>query len=191
MRPPPPAVRGGRTRAPIGMRAGVAQHARIAFGDHPAGIRIGAAIQHDAAVGNRQDRGKLVRHHDECRAEILAQVEDQPIEAGGGDRVEPGRRLVEQQQRRIERHRPRDAGAPRHAAGDLRRHQRGGIAQADQAELHPRHRLAAFRRQVGEHLQRQHDVLEQRHRAEQRARLEHHADPALHARAAPPRRPGR
>ena len=121
-----------------------------------------------------------MRHHDERGAEVLAQIEDQPVQSGRRDRVEPGRGFVEQQQRRIERHRPRDAGAPRHAAGDLRRHQRGGVAQADQAELHPRHRFAALGRQVGEHLERQHDVLEQAHRAEQGAGLEHHAHRALH-----------
>ena len=40
--------------------------------------------------------------------------------------------------------------------------------------------VAAFERKIREHLERQHDVLEQRHGAEQRARLEHHADTALH-----------
>ena len=66
-----------------------------------------------------------------------------------------------------------------------------GVRQADQAELDPRHRLARLRRQVGEHLQRQHDVLQQRHRAEQRARLEHHADLRACAAAPPSGRPAR
>ena len=121
-----------------------------------------------------------MRHHHEGSAEVVAQVQDQPVESGRGDRVQPGGGLVEEQQRRVQRHRARDAGPLGHAAGNLRRVQLRRVRQPDQAELHPRHRGAALRRQVGEHLQRQHDVLQQRHRAEQRARLEHHADLPLH-----------
>ena len=49
----------------------------------------------------------------------LAQALDQLVVVGRADRVEAGRRLVEEQQLRVERQRPRQAGALAHAAGKL------------------------------------------------------------------------
>ena len=84
-----------------GMRGRVAEYAWIAFRDHAASIRISCAVQHDTAVGDCQDRRQLVRYHDECRAEILAEIKNEAIEVRRGDRIEPGGGLVEQQQRWI------------------------------------------------------------------------------------------
>ena len=74
-----------------------------------------------------------MRHHDKRGTEILPQIEDQPVQSSRRDGIQPSGGFVEQQQRRIERHRSCDAGAPRHAAGNLRRVQRGGVPQTDQS----------------------------------------------------------
>jgi hypothetical protein len=55
-------------------------------------------------------------------ARLLLQVADHElVEGGGADRVEARGRLVEEQQPRVERQRPRQRGALDHAAGELRR----------------------------------------------------------------------
>ena len=77
---------------------------------------------------------------------------------------------------RVERHRARDRRALLHAARDLVRQVPGECVEPDQLELHPRDEIDRVGRQVREFLERQPDVLEQRHRAEQRARLVHHAE---------------
>ena len=45
---------------------------------------------------------------------------DQRVDAARGDRVEIGGRLVEKENPRVERERPRERGALDHAAGKLR-----------------------------------------------------------------------
>ena len=70
--------------------------------------------------------------------EAVAQLEDQVVEQARADRIEPGRRLVEEEDVGIERHGARQAGALLHAAADL-----GGIEvlealEADQRQLERR-----------------------------------------------------
>src|SRR5207249_11282235 len=90
---------------------------RRARGDHRAAV----SVEEDAVVRNREDAGKLVRDDHDGRAEALAQLEDQLVEPTGADRIEPGRRLVEEQHLRVERDRACQARALLHAATDLRR----------------------------------------------------------------------
>ena len=52
----------------------------------------------------------------------LLQAEQQIVDFVGGDRIEPGARLVDEQHRRIERQRAREAGALPHAARQIGRH---------------------------------------------------------------------
>ena len=51
-----------------------------------------------------------------------------------GDRIEPGRRVVEQQEVRSRRHRARDRHAAPLAAGQLRRHPVDVLAEADESQ---------------------------------------------------------
>ena len=108
------------------------------------------------------------------------QVDHQLVEAGRGDRIQPGRRLVQKQQRGIERQRPRQRGALDHAAGELRRQLRAGVErQADHAQAQLRQRLERRVRSVEVLADRQLHVLGDGQRAEQRAVLERHAVAAL------------
>ena len=75
------------------------------------------------------------RDDDDRGAEAVAQLEDQVVEAARADRVEPGGRLVEEQDLGVERHRAGEPGALLHAAADLG----GGVVlearEPDQREL--------------------------------------------------------
>ena len=117
------------------MRAGIAQRAWVALGDGTSGIGIRGAVKHDATIGDREDRCQFMRHDDKGRTEVVTKIQDQSVEPSRSDRIEPGRRFIEEQQWRIERHGSRDAGAASHAAGDFRGHQQRSVAQADQSKL--------------------------------------------------------
>ena len=75
------------------------------------------------------------RHDDDRGAEAVAQLEDQVVEELRADRVEPGRRLVEEQDLRIERHGAGQAGALLHAAADLGRVEVLEAREPDQRQL--------------------------------------------------------
>src|SRR6184192_1796662 len=103
-----PHARVGRAREQLLRRAG---------GDH----RTAFGVEEDAVVGDREDARELMGDDHDGRAEALAQLEDQLVEPAGADRVEPSRRLVEEQHLRVERDRARQARPLLHAAADLRR----------------------------------------------------------------------
>ena len=90
--------------------------------------------------------------------------------------IEPGRRLVEEQERRIERQRARDAGALLHAAGELGGEMVLEAFQAHEPELRAHDDVDRLRVEVAPLAKRKRDVLGERHRPEQRARLEQHAE---------------
>ena len=79
------------------------------------------------------------------RTEVLQlrlQLRDEVEHLGLDGRVEPGRRLVEDQQRRILRERHRDHDPLLHAAGELERvaaHHRAGVGDLDARERLARH----------------------------------------------------
>jgi hypothetical protein len=153
----------------------VAQAARIALGDDASRL----AVEQDHAIHRDEDAAEIVGHDDERDVEVLRQPADRGVERRRGDGIETRRRLVQEQDRRVERHRSRDAGALLHAARELRRHVPGERLQTDELELHPGDEVDRVVRKVRVHLERQPHVLEQRHRAEQRAGLVHHAESAL------------
>jgi hypothetical protein len=111
-------------------------------------------------------------------AKRLLEPADQGVELGRGDRIEAGRRLVEEEDARIERHRSCDCRALLHPARDLARQVPRELVEADKFELHPGDEIHGCRRQIRVFLERQPDVFEQRHRAEQCARLIHDAEAA-------------
>src|SRR5438552_3178108 len=152
--------------------AGVAKHLRIALGDDA----LRPLVEHDDAIGDRVDAGELVRDDDEGDVQAAGQPPDQGIELRRSDRIQARRRLVQEQDSRIERHRPRDRRALLHPAADLGRHMAAERLETDQLELHARDQV--HRRQIKRRvfLERQADILEQRHRTEQRTTLVHHAD---------------
>jgi hypothetical protein len=161
--------RNARTR--LGAR--VARLARISSAMMPR-----ACCRADDAVDRREHARQVVRDDDEGHAEVLGEPAHRGVERRRRDRVEAGVRFVEEQDRRVERHRARDARALLHAARDLARQVAGEPVEADQRELHARDQRHRVVGQAGVDLDRQPHVLEQRHRAEQRARLVHDAEAA-------------
>src|SRR4051794_25155119 len=87
------------------MAARVAQVPRRAMGDR--GLRIG--VEEHAVIADGKEARQLVADHDHGRAEPVAKLEDQLVEPLRGDRVEPGRGLVEEQEFWIEREGAREA----------------------------------------------------------------------------------
>ena len=170
--------------APIGQRAfGQAVdeliHQRVLAVAHFVGRSADdelAAIEQHHSIGDAERAVHLVGHHDAGHAELAVQIDDQLIDLGAGDRIEPGAGLVVKQHFRIQRNRPRQPGALLHAAGQLRGHLVGVLAQADQLELDLDHDLDRLFGQIGMLAQRQSDVVGHGHRVEQRAALKQHAD---------------
>src|SRR5690349_1612298 len=65
---------------------------RRALGDD----RFGRGVEHDAARGDGEDARQLVRDDDDGGAEAAVHLDDELVELDRGDRVEPGRGLVEE-----------------------------------------------------------------------------------------------
>ena len=65
----------------------------IALSNHRA--RIG--VEKYAVVADSEDAGQLVSNHHDRSAEAVSQFEDEIIEQSRTYRVEPGRRLIEEQ----------------------------------------------------------------------------------------------
>src|SRR3546814_8472932 len=77
--------------------------------------------QHRDTVADGVERVEVVCDEEDGKAERVAQLRDELVEAGGADRVEAGGRLVEEQKLRVEREGAGDAGALLHAARQLGR----------------------------------------------------------------------
>src|SRR5690606_28486829 len=80
--------------------------------------RLRRYVQEQCAVRDPEDALEVMRHDDDGRTEARLQLEDQVVETARTDRVEAGRRLVEEQHIRIERDRARECRALAHAATD-------------------------------------------------------------------------
>src|SRR5262245_55842356 len=85
-----PHIRVGRIRQQI---------ARVALGPH--GARVG--VEKHRVVRDGEDTLQLVRDDHEGGAEAVAQLEDQFVQVARTDRIETGRRFVEEQNLRVER----------------------------------------------------------------------------------------
>src|SRR6266436_6638663 len=140
---------------------------RVARSDH----RLAFPVQEHRVVADGEDAGELVRHDHDGGAEAVAQIEDEVVEPPRAHRVEPRRRLVEEEDVRVECHRARQPGALRHAAADLR-----GVVLLETREAHERELERGQRGDLrgvdgGELLERHGHVLRQGHRAPERAAL--------------------
>jgi hypothetical protein len=149
------------------------------LGNGPDGDHF-AVCEHRDPVADCVQRVEIVRDQEHAEAQRVPEAPDQRVEGGGADRVEAGRRLVEEQQVRIERERARNAGALLHAAGQL-----GGIfgarilGQADHGQLVGRdlvHQLLVDAAVI--FADRQLHVLGHGQRGEQGRALEQHAPAA-------------
>ncbi|GBH25808.1 hypothetical protein BvRS1_28570 [Burkholderia vietnamiensis] len=137
--------------------------------------------QHRDARRQRDHRVEVVRNHHDGQPERAVQRPDQLDEFVGGLRVEAGRRLVEEQQLGLERDRARDADALDHPARQRGRHLRRMLArQPDHLELEHHDVMQQVGRHAAEPAQRLRDVVEHRHRREQRALLEQHPRARAH-----------
>ena len=111
------------------------------------------------------------------QSRTLFQAEDKIVEGRGADRIEPGGRLVEKQNIRVESERTGQSGTLAHAPGQL-----GGIfvaglrRQSDQGYLHGRDLLDERLGHPTMLAYRHRDILGHRERAEERAVLKQ--DPA-------------
>src|SRR5262245_11712432 len=140
-----------------------------------------ALVHHHHAVGHRQRLFLVVRHHDGGDADLLLQTADLAAQADALERVERGKRLIEQQKSRGCGERARERDALLLAAGQLARVFRLAARQADQLEQleDPAGDLAARHAPVDQAVA---DVGGDREVGEQRVRLEHDAVVALRRR---------
>src|SRR4051812_6552215 len=104
---------------------------RVARGDD----RLALPIEKHGVVTDGEDARELMCHDHDGGAQAVAQIEDEVVEPPRADRVEARRRLVEEEDIRIERHRARQAGALPHASADLRRIVVLEARETDQREL--------------------------------------------------------
>ena len=102
-------------------------------------------------------------------------LDEQLVDLRGGDRIEAGARLVDEQDRRIERHRARQAGALLHAARQIAGHLVEVLLEADGGELLLRLLADLAVRPVGVAPHREGDVVADAHRVEQRRVLKQEA----------------
>ena len=133
-------------------------------------------VEHRAPVCDLENAGQFVRHHHERHAARVAQAQNELVKGRRGHGVETGARFVEKENRRFEHHCAGDGRPLFHAARKIRRHLVRRVPEADELQLHPRERATGRRGKTREFLQRKHHVLQDAHRAEQRAALVHHAD---------------
>jgi hypothetical protein len=144
------------------------------------------AIEQDTAVDDGVDAAELVRDEHDRQSERVRERRDQSIDLGGGDRVQPGRWLVQKHQRRFESERPRDRRALAHAAGQVGGRDVLGSVEANETELRANHGTDRVSRKIRPAFERKRDVVAERHRPEQCALLEHHSE--RRPRRAQPRR---
>src|SRR5262245_4820092 len=136
-----------------------------------------ALVQHRHAVRDAEDLRYLVADHHCGEPELPVELHDQMVNRVDEDRIEAGRRFVEEHHLRLVDQRSRDGYALAHSPRDL-----GGVLRA-----HPRQsNLLELRRdpvgdlcraELGLLPERERDVVEHGHRVEQRTALEHDAIP--------------
>src|SRR5712692_1678772 len=88
-------------------------------------------VEHGHRVGELEDLGDLVAHHDRGEPEPPVQLADQGVDRVDEDRIEPGGRLVEKDDGGLGDQGARDGHALAHAARHF-----GGVLVADVAEPH-------------------------------------------------------
>src|SRR5271155_2900589 len=148
----------------------------VAVRDH----RLAFRVEKHAVVADCKDTRQLVSDDDHGRAKVVAQLEDQVVEQARTNRIETGRRLVEEKYFRVERDRARKPGPLLHPAADLARIVALEALEPDQSQLERGDLVNFLVRQIGELAERQADGFRQRHRAPERAALVQYAEMPQH-----------
>ena len=144
-----------------------------------------AVREHPAFVQQREvvaddPRARNVVGHDDQRGAAALGLDQQVVDLLGGDRIEAGARLVDEQDRRVERHGPRQSGALLHAARQIARHLVVVPFQSDGGELLPGALADLAVGPVGVAAHRKRDVVADRHRIEQRRVLKQESHVLAH-----------
>src|SRR5258708_39909538 len=92
-------------------------------------------VEQSKPVRNREDARQLVTDDDECDSQKVVQREDQLVEGGRGDRVQPSRGFIQKNDRRVECQGAGDRGALLHAAAELCREFLGRGGQLHKLKL--------------------------------------------------------
>src|SRR5271166_6321592 len=131
-------------------------------------------------VRNLENRRHIMADHHGGQVKILLRAADQFVNRAGARRIETGGRLVEHENLRAPHQRSRERGPLLHPAAHLRWKLRFHALEPDCLErlVHALCNLVAG--QPGLLDQREGDVVEYRHRVEQRARLKQHAEFLAH-----------
>ena len=79
----------------------------------------GGCVQKDGFRPDGEDARQLVGNDHEGSSQALAQLQDQLVETVRADRIESGRRLIDEQDLRIESHGAGQSGSLFHPAADL------------------------------------------------------------------------
>ncbi len=88
------------------------------------------------SVADRIEAAEIVRYHENREPQSLLQGCDQLVEVLRADGIEAGRRLVEEDDLRVERQRPGERDALDHAAGEFGRELVADVGlEADHLEL--------------------------------------------------------
>src|SRR5664279_190531 len=137
--------------------------------------------EHGDAVAGGGEGFEIVGHHEDGETQCLLQRADEPVEVAGGDGVEAGGRLIEEDDLRVERQGAGERDALDHAAGKLGRKFRRVVGiEANHLQLHDG---KIGHQTIGEAKVLAHgklDVLAHAQRREQRALLEEDAPTAFH-----------
>src|SRR3954454_6885634 len=145
-----------------------------------AGLDDPALPQHGDVLRDALGRHDVVRDHDVGPAVLLVDLLDQLAQQRGADRSERAVGLVEEHDVGIEHERAREAGALAHPARELVGHLVVGALEADLAQAPRDDLLDLVLALVRVLAQREADVVEQVHRAEEGAVLEQDAELLAH-----------
>ncbi len=141
------------------------------LGEPVASMVFGLGIEKNRIGADGKNARQLVGDDNNGRAQRIAQTDDQIVQQPGADRIESGRRFVEEQNLGIERHGPGQTGSFLHAAADLGRVIILESRQTDQSKL-VGYDVADFTvAHISELAQRQGDIFGQRQGTEQGAAL--------------------
>src|ERR1700722_7757368 len=134
-----------------------------------------AFFQHHQAIGKMMGRLQVVSHDNRGYISLLPLLLNQHSDFGGSDRIESRRRLVEEQDLRIERQGAGQSQSLAHASGNVCGHLLQILVQADAME-ECAHFLLSFRvRYLAVSPQRERDIFGDRQRIIQCAFLKQEA----------------
>src|SRR6267154_1098131 len=121
-----------------------------------------------------------MRDHDDGHVKSLLEFQNQLIHSGRNNRIQPSRRLIEEKNLRVHGQRAGNCGAFFHSAAQLRGHVVFESRQADLIQFQPQNNFDGRIFQFGMLAQQQRHIFADRHRAKQRAALNHQSFAAHH-----------